>query len=75
MPDYLKVVDHPELVRDAESNAILNTDLKALHKYREERDRLLKSKMEHEQLKIDVANTKKDISEIKELLIKVLEKK
>jgi hypothetical protein len=75
MPDYLKVVDHPELVRDPESNAILNTDLKALHKYREERDRLLKSKMEHEQLKIDVANTKKDISEIKELLIKVLEKK
>ena len=35
--EYLKVIDHPELVRDNKSKAILNNDLDSLNKYREER--------------------------------------
>jgi hypothetical protein len=78
MTNYIKVIDHPELVRDKESNAILNTDLKALNKYKQERDYQIKLKnlvKDNDQMKIDVNETKKEISEIKNLLLKVLEKR
>ena len=78
MPHYIKVIDHPDLVRDKESNAILNTDLNALNKYKQERDYQLKLKnlvKDNEQMKLDVIETKKEISEIKDLLLKVLEKR
>jgi hypothetical protein len=68
---YLKVVDHPELVRDRNSKAILNTDLGALNKYKEEREfrmKLEKIVKENDQLK-------NDVSEIKNLLLKVLEQR
>jgi hypothetical protein len=78
MAEYLKVTDHPGLVRDTESNAILNTDIRALNKYREEREKLLKMKSiaeEHEKMKNDISRTREEISQIKDLLVKVLEKK
>lgn len=77
MTDYLKVKDHPGLVRDKNSNAILNTDQTALNKYREERERLLKVKNaveDTELLKREVAQTKQDINEIKQMLMKLMEK-
>jgi hypothetical protein len=77
MTDYLKVKDHPNLVRDKKSNAILNTDQTALNKYKEERERLLKIKNavdDTEMLKKDMAQTKQDINEIKQMLIKLMEK-
>ena len=42
MENYIKVKDHPNLVRDSQSNAILNVDNISLNKYKQERDRLLK---------------------------------
>jgi hypothetical protein len=75
--DYIKVKDYPDLVRDKKSNAILNKDVDALNKYREERERLLKIKNavdETPNLKKDLEQTKQDVQEIKLMLQKIMEK-
>jgi hypothetical protein len=69
MNDYIKVLDHPDLVRDKQSKAILNTDLDALNKYKEERN----FKMKLAEVVRDNEQMKSDIADIKNLLIKVLE--
>ena len=61
MKDHLKVKDHPDLVRQVESNAILNVDVDSLNKYKEERARQMKIAnviKENEELKADVAEIK-----------------
>ena len=68
---YLKVTDEPNLVRDTNSNAILNVNKEALNKYKQERDKQLQIQRvlsEHEDLK-------KDISEIKQLLLQLMDRK
>jgi hypothetical protein len=65
---YLKVRNHPNLVRDKESNAILNVDDISLNKYKQEREQFLKLKKENDQLK-------KDVTDIKEMLLKLMETK
>lgn len=68
MKDHLKVKDHPDLVRQVESNAILNVDVDSLNKYKEERARQMKIAnviKENEELKADVAEIK---SMLKQLL-------
>jgi hypothetical protein len=75
--DFIKVKDHPNLIRDKRSNAILNTDKEALNKYKEERERLLKIKNavdETPNLKKDLEKTKQDVAEIKLMLQKIMEK-
>jgi len=69
--DYLKVKDHPDLVRDTKSKAILNTDVHSLNKYKEERE----FKMKLHKIVEENQQMKSEISEIKNLLLKVLEKK
>ena len=69
--DYLKVKDHPDLVRDTKSKAILNTDVHALNKYKEERE----FKMKLHKIVEENQQMKNEISEIKDLLLKVLERK
>lgn len=71
MSDYLKVTDRPDLVRDRDSKAILNTDLGALNKYKEERE----FKMKMAQVLKENEQLKSDVSEIKNLLLKVLEQR
>ena len=69
--NYLKVKDNPSLIRDKSSKAILNTDIGALNKYKEERDfklKLQKIVEENDQMKNDIA-------EIKNLLLKVIEQR
>jgi len=67
-----KVIDNPELVRDNNNKAILNTDDDSLMSYKNKRNndrKLLKMYEEHQELK-------QDIIDIKNLLMKiVLEKK
>lgn len=68
---YLKVTDEPNLVRDTSSNAILNVNKEALNKYKQEREKqfqIQKVISEHEEIK-------KDISEIKQLLLQLMERK
>lgn len=63
-PEFLKVKDHADLLRDGKNKAILTTDNRGLNKYKEERDfklRMAKVAKEHETMKNDVV-------EIKELL-------
>ena len=65
--EYLKVVDHPELVREKQSKAILNTDVEELNKYRRERDEKLRSLTminEFEQVKSDVQDIKRLLTEL-----------
>lgn len=62
--NYLKVKDHPNLVRDKNSSAVLNTNEKDLDKYREERHQKLK--MNRNIQKIE--SLERDITEIKSLL-------
>lgn len=68
---YLKVTDEPNLVRDTKSNAILNVNNDALNKYKQERERFVQMQkviLEHEEIK-------KDISEIKQLLLQLMDRK
>ena len=67
---FAKVRENPNLVRDMNSKAILENDVNALNKYREERDQRLKMAkvvQEHDQLK-------NDVTEIKQLLKELLGK-
>lgn len=66
--EHLKVREHPDLVRQKSSNAILSVDASALNKYREERDKQMKLNkiiQENDLLKSDVAEIK---SLLKQLL-------
>lgn len=63
----MKIKDHENLVRDEASNAVLNTDLSSLQAYRERRAKSL-------QMVQDVENLKSDVSEIKNLLLQLIEK-
>jgi hypothetical protein len=68
---YFKVTDEPNLVRDSKSNAILNVNNDALNKYKQERERFVQMQKvisEHEEIK-------KDISEIKQLLLQLMDRK
>lgn len=68
---YLKVTDEPNLVRDTKSKAILNVNNDALNKYKQEREKLVQMQkviLEHEEIK-------KDISEIKQLLLQLMDRK
>ena len=63
-PEYLKVQDTPDLVREKRSNAVLNTNQSELNKYKQIRDEKLKLRsLIEEQEKI-----KSDLDEIKGIL-------
>jgi len=65
--EYVKIEDNPNLVRDKESNAVLNTDLNALQKYKMKRN--LDRQRDNE-----ISELKKEISEIKSLLYQMVNK-
>ena len=67
MNEYVKVKDNDDLVRDKENSAILNVDADALSKYKMRRDQERKRNEEIDTLK-------KDVSEIKSLLLQMLDK-
>jgi hypothetical protein len=64
----MKVIDHPDLVREKESKAILNVDVKELNKYRQERNDRIKIK----NMADEFDSVKKDLQIIKELLTKLI---
>ena len=61
---YLPVEDRETLVRDTQSNAILNTDLEGLNAYRTQKRKF----NEIEKMKTDITDIKGDIEEIKDLI-------
>ena len=64
---HMKVKDHPGLVRDLNSGAILNINTEEIERARE-RKKLRKQKDQ------EFENLKNEVSEIKELLLKLVEK-
>lgn len=58
---FAKIVDNENLVRDMETNAVLNTDMNALEKYKARREVQRQKAEEFETLK-------QDVSDIKQLL-------
>ena len=57
----LKIKDNEDLVRDTKSNAVLNTDMSSLEKYRARRDK-------ERQMSSDVDELKQRMTNIEQLL-------
>jgi len=66
--NYLRVEDKDGLVRDCETNAILNTDTNAYNEYVRNYQSKLKENKRIEDLENKIGNIKSDIDEIKNLL-------
>jgi len=64
----VKVQDHDNLVRDTNTQAVLNTDLTSLEAYKQRRDALRKKDTEVESLK-------NEVSELKQLVQNLLAEK
>lgn len=66
MSRFVKVKDHPDLVRDTVTGAILNNNKE---KIRETKSRLNQEK----RFETEINNLKSDVSDIKQMLSKLLE--
>jgi len=71
MVDFLKVKENKDLIRQKTSSAILNTNVKELNKYKEERE----EKMKLKKLVEESEQMKNDIDEIKSLLRQLIGQK
>lgn len=68
MNDYLKVDSDCDLVRDINSNAIINNNKTEFDKFLKLSEKKYKEKKEFDNLKSDVNSMKTDLEEIKSLL-------
>jgi hypothetical protein len=64
----MKVIDNKDLVREKDSRAVLNTNLKELDKYKQERDQRLKLR----EIADNYDNLKGDVEDIKNMLKEIL---
>tara|TARA_Y100000389_G_scaffold203263_1_gene251122 strand:- start:1695 stop:1916 length:222 start_codon:yes stop_codon:yes gene_type:complete len=62
--------DHPDFKRDQKTNALLNTNTRALAEYKARKNAVGRI----DTVENDLNNMKQDINEIKSLLLKILEK-
>ena len=74
MAEYIKVKDHPNLVRDSESRAIVNNNLAAYEAAVARSRAKQKQKDELRDAVRDINNLKCEMHEIKNLLLKLVEK-
>jgi hypothetical protein len=65
---YLKIIDHPNLVRDSESGAVLNIDLNAKESFLAAREKKRQERFRIDTLESDV----KDIKEKMDLMLELL---
>jgi hypothetical protein len=68
MTNYLKIEDAPDLVKDTNSGAVLNTNVQALEAYRKRREKFSKV----DELENKVVSLEQNINELKSLIIAVL---
>lgn len=69
---YIKVDSNPSLVRDAETGAILNTNIAEYDDFNRKRMNNLKMKKQIEEHAKQIQDIKGDVSEIKSMLIQLL---
>ena len=74
MSDYLKVENENSLVRDLNSNAIINTNRSDYDKFLSLSQKKAQEKKEYDDLKSDVQSLKDVMSEIKSLLKSIVDK-
>ena len=75
MTEYIQVKDHPDLVRETNSHAIVNTNM-AAYKAAVERSRAAqKQRDELRDAVRDINNLKCEMHEIKNLLLQLVDKK
>ena len=70
----IPVKDHRNLYRDAGSSGIVNTDSQGYQAYVANRDKLLTDKQRIDQLETNVEEIRSDLTDIKSLLVKLLDK-
>ena len=75
MNKFLRVESDTTLVRDSDSNAIINTNKSEFEKFKNFSEIKYKEKKEFENLKKDVNSIKEDLEEIKNLLKSINENK
>ncbi len=68
MKEYIKVSGHNGLVRDPETNSIINTNMSEYNEYISMREVKNKENQKVEKIEDEVAGIKDDINEIKLLL-------
>ena len=66
--NYAKVVDNPSLVRDMESQAILNVNQKEIIEFNIKRKKILEERTEKEETKFRLAKIEQEMADIKQLL-------
>jgi hypothetical protein len=69
---YIKVKGHNHLIRDPETNSIINTNMSEYKEYISRRDSKVEENQKVQNLESDVANMKDDLNEIKNLLRSLL---
>jgi hypothetical protein len=74
MNNFVKIQDRESLVRDMTSGAVINTDTAEYLNYLMRRDASRKMKDQIQQNSQEIAEIKNDISEIKQLLISLINK-
>jgi uncharacterized FlaG/YvyC family protein len=74
MMNYIKVKDHDGLVRDKNTGAILNINRTEIEAARERKALRQKKKQEEQELKQTVDHLQNEVSEIKDMLTKIVEK-
>lgn len=74
MADFLKVKDYPHLARDTQSRAIVNTDISAYESAVAKARARKQNKDELRDAVRDINNLKCEMHEIKNLLLKIVDK-
>ena len=67
----VRIKDHPNLVRDIHSKALLNTDRAALEEYQARVEYAKKHKAEQEETKMRIQKLEQNMEEIKNLLSEI----
>jgi selenocysteine lyase/cysteine desulfurase len=75
MTDYIQVKDHPDLVRETNSHAIVNTNMDAYRAAVARSRAAQKQKDELRDAVRDINNLKCEMHEIKNLLLQLVDKK
>lgn len=69
--DYIKVKGHDSLIRDPQTNSIINTNMSEYQEYVSRKKIKNEEQQKIQNLEMNVANMKEDLNEIKSLLMRL----